>query len=145
MAVNNYGYTVGQATPMVPNQQTMPMMNPVYQVAPTISMVPIPNRQEAINYPVAYGNTVILKDQSAPYIYIKSAGNTQFDTQSFDVYKKEDQEKPIDNTNDNKYDSIMADIESMRSQISELRDKISGMSYRPKNHQKNFNREDDGK
>ena len=43
--------------------------------------------QEARTYPVAYGNSVTFKDESAPYIYSKTMGFSQLERPVFEKYK----------------------------------------------------------
>lgn len=77
---------------MVPNYN--PYFNQQYgqnlptQQSPFIS---VRSEAEARNYPVAYGNSVTFKDETAPYVYCKTMFS-QFDKPSFEKYKliKED-------------------------------------------------------
>lgn len=71
--------------------------------------VSVRNEMEARNYPVAPGNSVMFRDETAPYIYSKSMGYSQLDTPRFDKYrlvKEEDvsvsaSEPHADSLNDN--------------------------------------------
>lgn len=49
--------------------------------------VSVRNEMEARNYPVAPGNSVMFRDETAPYIYSKSMGYSQLDTPRFDKYR----------------------------------------------------------
>ena len=64
--------------------------------APSTGFVMVRNEQEARNYPVAYGNSVTFKDESAPYIYSKTMGFSQLDRPVFEKYKlvKEEVREP---------------------------------------------------
>lgn len=49
--------------------------------------VSVRNETEARNYPVALGNSITFKDETAPYIYTKTMGFSQLDVPRFDKYK----------------------------------------------------------
>ena len=49
--------------------------------------VSVSSEAEARNYPVAPGNSVTFKDETAPYIYTKTMGFSQLDQPVFDKYK----------------------------------------------------------
>ena len=55
-------------------------------------IVSVRNRVEAQNYPVAPGNSVTFKDETAPYVYTKTMGYSQLDRPVFEIYRlvKED-------------------------------------------------------
>lgn len=60
--------------------------------------VSVRSEQEARNYPVAYGNSVTFKDETAPYVYTKTMGFSQLDRPVFEKYKlvkEESAETPI--------------------------------------------------
>ena len=59
--------------------------------------VSVRSEMEAWNYPVKYGASVNFKDETAPYIYVKTMGLSQFDTPVFEKYRlvKEDTTTPI--------------------------------------------------
>ena len=76
-----------------PMQQQMQM--PQQQQTPQIQnggFVSVRGEIEARNYPVAPGNSVTFKDETAPYVYTKTMGFSQLDTPTFDKYRlvKED-------------------------------------------------------
>lgn len=92
------------------------------------------SEDEARNYPVALGNSVTFKNESAPYIYTKTMGFSQMDRPSFDKYKliKEEasevsstckrdtsNEEAINNTLDN----LKREIESIWNEIDTLKKK----------------------
>ena len=52
-----------------------------------LTSTPATSEQEARNYPVAYGNSVTFKDETAPYIYSKTMGYSQLDRPVFEKYK----------------------------------------------------------
>ena len=75
--------------------QQMPVQQQVQQQTPQIQnggFISVRGEQEARNYPVAPGNSVTFKDETAPYVYTKTMGFSQLDTPTFDKYRlvKED-------------------------------------------------------
>ena len=74
---NNYPYQPMQ----YPTQSTQPMQ------IQNGGFVSVRSEQEARNYPVAYGNSVTFKDETAPYIYSKTMGYSQLDRPVFEKYK----------------------------------------------------------
>ena len=56
------------------------------------AFIPVRSEDEARNYPVAPGNSVILKNEVSPYIYTKTMGFSQLDRPVFEKFKliKED-------------------------------------------------------
>ena len=91
------------------NQQMLPTQMSGTQQAQFGGFVSVRNEMEARNYPVAPGNSVMFRDETAPYIYSKSMGYSQLDTPRFDKYrlvKEEDtsvsvSEPHTDSLNDN--------------------------------------------
>lgn len=72
-------------------QQQIPQQMPQQpQAQPQIQnggFVSVSSETEARNYPVAPGNSVTFKDETAPYIYTKTMGFSQLDQPVFDKYK----------------------------------------------------------
>jgi hypothetical protein len=54
--------------------------------------VPVRSEQEARSYPVAPGNSITFKDETAPFCYVKTMGFNQLDSPTFEKYRlvKED-------------------------------------------------------
>lgn len=93
-------------------------------------LISIPGEYEARNYPVAYGNSVIFKDEREPYIYVKTMGFSQLDSPTFDKYRlvKEGSqngeiEPKITKESKSKYEELKAEIETIKSQIRALEDR----------------------
>lgn len=82
-----------------------PMQYPTQMnVGPTQQMqiqnggfVSVRSEMEARNYPVAYGNSITFKDETAPYVYTKTMGFSQLDRPVFEKFKlvREDAQEPI--------------------------------------------------
>lgn len=92
------------------------------------------SEDEARNYPVALGNSVTFKNESAPYIYTKTMGFSQMDRPSFDRYKLIKENTPEssldahrDTLNEEAINSTMNDlkreIESIWNEIDVLKKK----------------------
>jgi predicted secreted protein len=91
---------------------------------------------EAMNYPVAPGNSVTFKNESQPYIYTKTLGFSQLDQPLFEVFKlvKEEQnfekeeikeEVPIiEYLSIDEAEKLKTEIESLKTEIGFLRDYI---------------------
>lgn len=65
--------------------------NPYYQNQQTQNVqsgfVSVRSEQEAMNYPVAPGNSITFKNETAPYVYTKTMGFSQLDRPIFEKYK----------------------------------------------------------
>lgn len=90
--------------------------------------ISVRNETEARNYPVALGNSVTFKDETAPYVYTKTMGFSQLETPSFEKYrlvKEEPQTTQIGSLNDtadNLYskedlDAIWAEIDALKAEV----------------------------
>lgn len=88
-----YPYSYTSAPYVAPNVRDgwsiqYPQNAPVQQGG----VIHVRGEAEARNYPVAPGNSIVFKDEDAPYIYVKTMGFSQFDSPSFEKYRlqKED-------------------------------------------------------
>ena len=100
---NPYGYLPpayqGNVAPNIPQnyQNNIPPQPapsaPNVNAPLQISCVVVQSEQEGRNYPVAPGNNVIFKNETAPYMYSKTMGNSPFDPPVFEKYRlvKEDE------------------------------------------------------
>lgn len=93
--------------------------------------VSVRSEMEAWNYPVKYGASVNFKDETAPYIYVKTMGLSQFDTPVFEKYRlvKEDTTTPnkaleISETNNVAYEELRADIDALKAEIKALKEEL---------------------
>lgn len=104
-----------------PNFQSQQQM-PTQQIQ-NGGFIPAPNEAFARNYPVAYGNSVTFKDESAPYVYTKTMGFSQLDSPVFEKYRlvKEDVAEKVEETPKNDYkaeiDSLWKEIEYLKKAI----------------------------
>ena len=86
--------------------------------------LPVPDEAFARNYPVAYGNSVMFKDENAPYIYTKTMGFSQMDVPKFEKYrlvKEEPSERPNSPQND------LEDIKAIISSINKINEQIEAL------------------
>lgn len=142
----DYVRLFGQANTRVPQQQVQPQqlqqpMQPQQQVQPQIhngGFVIAHNEMEARNWPVAPGNSVTFKDESAPYIYTKTMGYNQLDTPIFEKFRlvKEDEAPPVAQPkNENPVDlsvyALKSDLDNMREDIEYIKKSIKKTSTKP--------------
>ena len=107
------------------NQQTPQIQNGGFVMVKDIT--------EAMNYPVAPGNSVTFKNESQPYIYTKTLGFSQLDQPIFEVFKLEKVER--EHENEEKTVAITEDIpvveylpledaDKIREQLSKMQSEI---------------------
>lgn len=81
---NPYAYQQAYQTQMP--QQQAPQQTTPFQIQ-NGGFVPIRSEQDARNYPVAPGNSITFKDETAPYVYTKTMGFSQLDRPIFEKYR----------------------------------------------------------
>lgn len=115
--------------PSIPNMQT-PTPAAQQQNRRNGDFVLVQSEEEARSYPVAFGNTVTLKNENMPYIYTKTMGNSQLDRPVFEKYKlvKETAENaPQDASNVENDNGIVqklqGEIEAIWSELNALKKK----------------------
>lgn len=91
---------------------------------------------EAMNYPVAPGNSVTFKNENQPYIYTKTLGFSQLDQPMFEIFKlvKEENELPkeeikeelpvIEYLSIDEAEKLKTEIENLKTEIGFLREYI---------------------
>ena len=138
---NNYNPYINAYQPYQQNvQQMQPQAQTVQQ--PQIQnggFISVRSAQEAFNYPVALGNSVTFKDETAPYIYVKTRGFSQLEEpvfEQFQLVKVENQQKsaetvPITNEVEQKFDinnyALKSDLEALQAEINFLKRKVSDL------------------
>lgn len=123
-------------------QQNAQQMQPVQQAQPQIQnggFISVQNIDVARNWPVAPGNSVTFKDESAPYIYTKTMGYNQLDTPRFERFrlvKEEDaSQKPVngpvsassEKTVDLSAYALKTDLDALQAQIEAIEKKLKGV------------------
>ena len=76
-------------------QMNQQQMQPQNQQIQNGGLVSVRSEEEARNYPVAPGNSVTFKNESAPFVYTKTMGFSQLDRPVFERFRlvKEEAEK----------------------------------------------------
>ena len=82
--------------------------------------VPVWAEQEARNYPVTRGTSVTFRDETAPFIYIKSVGFGQQDNPIFEKFKKvEEEQEPKEDVVNKKFKN---EISALWNEINALKE-----------------------
>lgn len=68
--------------------QQMQNVQPTQQVQ-TNGIITVRTKEEAFSYPIAPGNSLTFKNETAPYIYTKTLGFSQLDQPIFEVFRLE--------------------------------------------------------
>jgi hypothetical protein len=93
----------------------------------------VKNITEAMNYPVAPGNSVTFKIESQPYICTKTLGFSQLDQPIFEVFKlvKEEKEWQNNKVNENTIDEepsveylSISQGDEIKSEMNKLKDEL---------------------
>lgn len=72
------------------------MYNPYFQPQMRqTGFVRVRSRAEAESYPIAPGSSVTFVDETAPLVYVKTLGPSQFDRPTMETYKLERVEEPV--------------------------------------------------
>lgn len=113
MAYNfGYPYQYPQQQMQQPMQQQMQIQNGGF--------VSVRSEAEARNYPVAYGNSITFKDETAPYVYTKTMGFSQLDRPVFEKFKlvREDAQEPISEPKTAEVDNSV--IDAIKGEIADI-------------------------
>jgi hypothetical protein len=93
------------------------------------------SEDEARNYPVALGNSVTFKNESAPYIYTKTMGFSQMDRPSFDKYKliKEEASEALNSSQKGTLDNdlINSTMNDLKREIESIWNEIDMLKKKP--------------
>ena len=112
---------------MYPNYYYQPQQMQQTQVS-TNGFVSVRNESEARSYPVALGNSVTFKDETAPYVYTKTMGFSQLETPRFEKYRlvKEEPIQTQEEASNIKLDNLPTkdDIDSIWVEIEALKREI---------------------
>lgn len=129
-----------------PQQQNFtPQQNMGQQQIQNGGFVNVRSETEARNYPVALGNVVTFKDETAPYIYTKTMGFSPLDIPRFVKYKQVEENVPEEQTTQetpgidlkpvwNEFDSVKGEISALWRDLNELKnDRIKSNGSAKKN------------
>ena len=91
-------------------------VNPFMQQQPQQAFVSVRSEQEAMSYPVAPGNSIVFKDESQPFCYVKTMGFNQFDRPTFERYRlvKEEVSEPVEY-------ALKADLDALKEELRSLK------------------------
>ena len=91
--------------------------------------VMVRSEMEARNYPVAYGNSVTFKDETAPYVYSKTMGFSQLDKPIFEKYRliKEEAEEETVTKKECRCNDYKDQIKDFEEKINEYNSKIGDL------------------
>lgn len=98
--------------------------------------IPVRSIDEARNWPIAPGNSITFKDESAPYIYTKTMSYNQLETPRFEKFRLVKEEEisavapaqpapppafnPADFATKADFQAVSAELETLKNQISEI-------------------------
>lgn len=129
MAYNNYfgGYPASYQQYQTPNYQMT--AQPQSMQIQNGGFVSVRSAQEAFNYPVALGNSVTFKDETAPYIYVKTRGFSQLEEpvfEQFQLVKVDNSQKVAEpgQTTSAEY-ALKSDLSALQEEINLLKKKVS--------------------
>ena len=105
-----------------PNNNFMNVPNPQPQMQNN-GFVMVRSESEARNFPVALGNSVTFKDETAPYIYSKTMGFSQLDKPIFEKYKLVKEEIRETASEPTTMDGIKNELKRMWAEIEMLKEK----------------------
>lgn len=151
MAYNNYfpatyqpyQYQQYQQYPQYQNFQQVPQQyqnNMQPQQIQNGGFISVHNIQEAINYPVAPGNSVTFKDENSPYIYVKTKGFSQLEEPIFKKFRliEESDTQPQESTTTVTEQAVnyadfakQADVTALWSEIEMLKRQITELTAKP--------------
>lgn len=125
-----YGYTPQQL-------QAMQQMAQQQQTQPQIQnggFVSVRSQKEALDYPIAPGNSITFIDENAMRCYIKSKGFSPFERPKFDTYRlvREEPPKQAENTasNDTKEKESNSMQYAFKDDINDISEQISALKSR---------------
>lgn len=92
----------------------------------TNGFVSVRSVEEAFNYPIAPGNSITFKDETAPFVYTKTKGFSPLEQPVFERYRLVKVEEPISPSNQPVQPNIEADeIKRIWNEINALKGQIT--------------------
>lgn len=100
------------------------MYNPYFQPQQMrqTGFVRVRSRAEAESYPIAPGSSVTFVDETAPLVYVKTLGPSQFDRPTMETYKLERVEEPA------RAPETPAEPFALRSDVITLQQRVDELS-----------------
>lgn len=128
MIPNNYPYYIQNQNYIPPQQQAQ---NP---------FITVRSEAEARNYPVAFGNSVTFKDETAPYVYSKTMGFSQLDKPVFEKYRLIKEESDGEQSErECKCNGLKEQLANLEEQITSLWEEIELLRERRKRNEHTSN------
>lgn len=132
MAYNPYVGTAGYNPAWYQNQPMFPTQMTGTQQIQNGGLVSVRSEQEARNYPTAPGNSITFKDESQPYVYVKTMGFNQMEQPVFKKYRLVEEAAELDviPTVADKQPASWAsktEIEELRQAYAQLSDKVEAI------------------
>ncbi len=94
-----------------------------------VGFMSVRGRDIAVNYPIAPGNTIFFKDETAPFIYVKTMGYSPLDKPTLDIYKREDLTvSPVTESKPSVKDN--SEIDKLQEQITMILEDVEGIKRR---------------
>ena len=88
----------------------------------------VPGEQQAREWPIAPGNSLTFKDESAPYIYIKTMGMNSFEMPVFEKYRLIKEEDPsVQQHPDDTIVNLENELNEVRNSYQLLRNEVEEM------------------
>ena len=115
-----------------PQQIQQPQTQPQQQQIQNSGLVVVRSRAEAQNYPVAPGNSVTFKDETAPFVYTKTMGFSQLDRPVFETFRLvREEEAAQDRSESTRGDDSKKNIDlsdyALKTDLEELREELSAL------------------
>lgn len=103
-------------------------------------LVTVRSKTDAQNYPVAPGNSVTFKDESAPYVYVKTMGFSQLDRPTFEIFRLVREEEAAESTRSDESEkgidlsdyALKTDLVALREDFDALREEMRPKSAKKK-------------
>jgi hypothetical protein len=119
------------------------MQQPQNQQIQNGGLVSVRSEDEARNYPVAPGNSVTFKNESAPFVYTKTMGFSQLDRPVFERFRlvKEDAEN-VPKMDEKKQDidmsvyALKTDLGAIIAEIDAIKATVDAMQKKPAKKEK---------
>ncbi len=113
----------------------LPVQQPQQQQPQQIQnggFISVRSLEEARNYPIAPGNSITFKDETAPYVYTKTMGFSQLDRPVFEKFRlvKEEDAQPQSalnqETNPPDY-ALKADLDEVSHTVERIKDELESI------------------
>lgn len=101
-----------------------PQQDYVQQPNRQVTFYWVTNINEAYNWGIAPGSSLIFRDQDNKHVYIKSL-NTPYEKPVFEVFTKEQQQVEDPQTNDDSLNVLKDEISKIKEALKKLNNKIS--------------------